>query len=97
MNKTKLIFLALFTVFLSGCFGTYNTRIMDHNQAKDTSWAGKYPYQAVALDVDAAANPRHGGAIVTIISIISIPLDLVVDTILLPVDLIMWPLGFEKR
>lgn len=81
---------------LNGCFGTYATRFMANDRSKDTSWVGKYPYQSIASDFNTAAHPRHGGAVITMISIVSIPFDLVVDTILLPVDLILWPMGLKK-
>ena len=81
---------------MPGCLGTIGTRTGGDG-------VGKYPYMAVAADV---AFPIHyfnepnesWGSITAaaIVGIISIPLDFVIDTVLLPVDLIAWPLGGKK-
>ena len=81
-------------LILQSCMGTGFTRL------QDGSFAGKYPYSAVGADAvmvkEAFGRPvDHGGGF-ALVGIISFPLDIVLDTILLPVDLIAWPFGFEK-
>jgi hypothetical protein len=78
-----------------GC-GTAGTRVLC-----DRSF-GAYPYQGVAIDFtlipassDQPGHPTEEG-INCATAILSIPLDLVVDTVLLPVDLVYWGQGKHK-
>jgi len=73
------------TVLVTGC-GTLVSR------TGHTSF-GAYPYQAVGTDVAVIAveKPEVKG-----LAFISIPLDVVVDTVLLPPDLILWIAGHKK-
>ena len=93
-NLRKIFLLIIMLLFLQSCMGTAFTRF------NEGSFAGAYPYSAVAADVviakEAIGRPSdHGGGFATI-SIISIPLDLVLDTVLFPVDLVTWPFGYKK-
>ena len=86
MYIARLLVLVFCLVFISGCLGTISTR-------DKGNFAGGYPYQAVAFDgycvAEARGNLAPGG-------LVSMPLDLVVDTVLLPIDLLLWPFGFKK-
>lgn len=75
--------------------GTYVTRVMDSDKA-NSSPIGRYPFQAVALDVSAAVSPPHDTGAMSGIAIISIPLDTIIDVVLLVPDLIAWPFGHVK-
>ena len=75
----------LITVMLTGC-GTLVSR------TGHTSF-GAYPYQAIGTDVAVVAVEKPD---VKVLAFISIPLDLVLDTILLPPDLILWIAGHKK-
>ena len=80
----------------SGCLGTGVTRFVGEDD-----WAGKYPGQAVAFDVRAFTSDweeGHAGEgiLMPLLAIFSLPVDIAVDVLLSPVDLILWPLGFEK-
>lgn len=84
-----------------GCLGSYVSRTSRDDKG-DT--AGKWPYQAVAQDLVVIAEPlrnkeewrREMANTFALYGLVSIPSDLVCDTILLPVDLVLWPWGFEK-
>ena len=103
MKYFKVTFIiSLFT--LTGCFGTLSTRV---DNKVGESWAGSYPLTAPVSDVliihDMWANGlglcsnREAGILLSIFPIASIPIDLGVDLILLPVDLVCWPLGMKKH
>ena len=66
--------------------GTVTSRVMGNNDG-----FGKYPYKAVYDDLVIMGEP-----VVPILGLVSIPLDLALDTIFLPFDLILWPLGHKK-
>lgn len=90
----KYLFL-VFSLFLcSGC-GTLFTRCGDNGNV-----IGKYPYSAVGKDIDMIASVESGvGYTILLIApsgLISLPIDIVVDTVLLPADLIAWPFGLSK-
>ncbi len=88
---------ALFALMLcsqTGCFGTMVTRGGDGG-----AFAGRYPFKAVASDVGMVINPggsRDMNAFIALIAFISIPVDLSVDAVLMPVDLVLWPFGFDR-
>lgn len=73
------------TVFLTGC-GTFLSRTGDN-------FFGAYPYQAVGTDV---AYVAEGHMEMKVATFLSIPFDTVLDTLLLPPDLIFWLKGKEK-
>lgn len=75
--------------------GSYATRMED--KRPNCSFTGKYPYAAVAWDVKELKT--IGGSKIGEFgefALISIPLDLIIDTIMTPVDLVAWPFGFSK-
>ena len=65
---------------------------------------GKWPYQAVAIDCYAAKDTFKGCLgddptmypVFGLLGLVSMPVDICLDTILLPCDLILWPLGYQK-
>jgi hypothetical protein len=65
---------------------------------KDKSFLGEFPYSAVALDVKLVPtiNSHRDGDFFGFISLISILPDIVIDTLLLPGDIVAWPLGYKK-
>lgn len=73
------------TVLLTGC-GTLVSR------TGHTSF-GAYPYQAVGTDVAVIAVEKPE---VKMLAFVGIPLDLVLDTVLLPPDVILWIAGNKK-
>ena len=73
----------LFLFASSGC-GTIHTRWGQHK-------FGAYPYQGAAVDVVGVFDSE--GVYYTLPSL---PFDLAVDTVCLPVDLIWWMCGIEK-
>ena len=82
-----------FTV--SGCLGTIHTR-----QGDSVDFAGQFPYQAVATDVNSIVNGVENdnfGFFFFGFGLMSLPVDCVLDTLLLPADLVLWPCGFKKR
>ena len=83
----------------SGC-GTIYTRT-------NRSPVGRYPFDAVALDLwmlpmaftgrhEVLGESKHGKQL-TALGLLSLPIDLVLDTVLLPVDGIAWLFGAIKR
>lgn len=85
-----------------GCLGTGTSRIPSYNRP-DESWFGSYPYRAVVDDVEIIAwsggsipDSPAWGSVGILAGIVSIPFDLVVDTVLLPVDAIGWICGKKK-
>ena len=96
------ILISIFT--LTGCIGTVSTRV---DNKEDESWAGSYPLTAPVSNVliihDMWSNGlglcsnREAGIVLSIFPIASIPIDICVDVILLPVDLVCWPLGMKKH
>ena len=88
MNRwAKAIIVGTICLNLSGCLlGTAYSRSGGENSF------GKYPYMAIAVDVKAMGSPAAAGW-----GVLSIPLDLVIDTVLMPVDLVLWPLGYTKE
>lgn len=98
--------LGVLAIGLSGCAGTIATRI---NQK---SFAGAYPYSSMKNDWELATigftdkiqkstnaymPPPAAITVCTILGVLSVPLDLALDTVFLPVDLVCWPLGFSKN
>lgn len=90
MHKTTVTLFGLSLLRCSGC-GTILSRSGDRP-------VGAYPYQAVAVDVrilrESSPESRHvddaiGWTGVTIA-------DALIDTVLLPVDLVFWLFGVHK-
>jgi uncharacterized protein YceK len=69
----------------SGCLGTLGTR--------STKAIGAYPYEAVYSDV---RDPWREGPSAIPFDMLSLPFDIVVDTVLLPFDSIGWCFGQRK-
>lgn len=99
-----LTFLLCFIMLLvfSGCMGTIFTRVQRPNP--DKSWTGAYPFQAIALDcygsyqmIQTGGSDKVSPGLGVTILLLSLPIDIVVDAVLLPVDLVAWPMGFEKN
>jgi uncharacterized protein YceK len=88
----KKIFTVLMLILTSGCAGTLHSRF-DRVQSTSSSCFGKWPYQAVVTDFVVVKN-KHPLAIV---AAVSFPIDIIIDTICLPLDLVLWPFGFEKN
>ncbi len=88
----KKITLFVTVLLFTSCIGTISTRTGgDH--------IGRYPYQALYIDFyempQELIHKDENLAIVPLF-IFSFPFDLVIDTVLLPADLITWPFGYEK-
>ncbi len=81
--------LGLYAWSVCGCVGTIFTR-------GTYDLCGRYPGAAVALDADFIIHPdgKHDTQVLGLLSIIP---DLVIDTALLPIDLIAWPLGYRRQ
>ncbi len=94
--KPNIITLAfIMLIGLQGCAGTGETRIKNSG-----NWAGAYPGQAIASDFELIVNPPQSVPIpryfFVVAAILSFPVDIVADTVLLPVDLALWPFDFKK-
>jgi uncharacterized protein YceK len=99
VQKSALRSLAILVIplFVTGC-GTIMTR------GDENVTFGAYPYQAVANDVcywipESFHQPGHPVAegVDLGTAILSIPIDLTVDTILLPLDIGYWIAGQKKN
>lgn len=111
MGQGRLVgVVATLTILLcqTGCMGTLFSRSLVREE-RTGAFAGRYPYQALGTDCSMVwtlvgknheyMDPLSGQfmAIGAVFGFVSLPCDLVFDTVLLPADLIAWPLGFEKR
>jgi hypothetical protein len=84
----------------TGCMGTQYSRL-----AGGEDHFGKWPYQAVATDCLAVKDTFKGCfgkdptmyPVFGVFGFVSLPVDCVVDTILLPLDLVLWPCGYKKN
>lgn len=87
------------SILLNGCLvGTLRTRTDCSENSADPF--GGIPYSATASDISNLGQFNSDddvGGFVAIFSLISIPMDFMVDTIALPVDLVLWPFGFRKN
>lgn len=95
---TRLPAALLAAVLLSGCTGTMLTRTdaeMPLAATGSYDAVGGYPFQAVAVDY--RLEERSGGEGDSYNVFLSLAVDLVVDVVLLPVDLVAWAFGCEKR
>ena len=73
-------------VLLTGC-GTMCTRL------GHTSF-GAYPGQAIAADIEAVATGPTD--IMVLAFVVSVPFDIVLDTLFLAPDLVLWAAGHKK-
>ena len=105
--KYKFIFIIIASIILQGCIGTVTTRVSG-DEKLNHHFIGKYPYKAIAVDgsligmvgQDAGMCSNHGygyGIGFGLLGLFSIPLDLCVDTVLLPADIIGWINGWDKN
>jgi uncharacterized protein YceK len=106
IKRLPFLFLIGFSlVAQSGCLmGTLATRTDRVEQTSETkqevSPFGGIPYAATGSDLAGLQDFNDQddvGPIAASLSFVSIPLDFVVDTICLPIDLILWPCGFRKN
>jgi uncharacterized protein YceK len=94
--------MAMALVLMPGCVGTFAARQYGGQGADHSDGFGKYPYQAVANDIDVMENelpcaPTDGDmTLAYALFVIGLPFDFVADTIMLPVDLIGWPCGYKN-
>ena len=84
----RFLTLALCYIVCSGCAGTVFTRMTN-------SPFGQYPGEAVYLDAKFIISPdlKHDSPLVGLLSIIP---DLVIDTLLMPIDFVAWPFGYKR-
>jgi uncharacterized protein YceK len=90
----KILLAIMVMLAFQSCMGTALTRLSKDNIV------GAYPYSAVARDgiiiKESIARPvDHGGGFF-LVGLFSMPLDIAFDTILLPFDLLAWPMGYKK-
>ena len=86
MTRPSVISMTLLSItLLTGC-GTFSTRT-------GSKHFGAPPYGAVIYDVDVISNRRPAAKC---LAALNVPFDLVLDTLLLPVDLCFWAVGQEK-
>lgn len=78
-------------VLLLGCTGCGGTAITRTGEQRRTF--GGYPFEAVAKDAEMIAMDDQT---LTLIGCLSIPVDLVMDTLALPFDLSAWAYGVQK-
>jgi uncharacterized protein YceK len=90
--KQRLFLMCMIVPLLSGCVsGTHLTRV-----ANPGHFAGKYPFEAVAVDIASLSGDANPILDVGVWGLLSLPLDIVIDAVLSPADLILWPFGVEK-
>ena len=96
LRVTSILIVLSSCLVMPGCLGTYLSRTGGNG-------CGKYPYLAIVYDVEVPLHvmdqPHESWGSKTaavIFGILSVPFDLALDTVLLPLDLIAWPLGGEK-
>jgi len=96
--KASLPILLLACTLLGGCTGTMLTRSsepMPLAARGSYNTFGGYPFQAVV--VDWRMEERSGGDGESVGVFASLAVDLVVDLVLSPIDLVAWAFGCEKR
>jgi uncharacterized protein YceK len=104
---TRVIALLFALQASTGCMGTIETRTNKDNGystlKRDHSCFGKWPYEAVWVDINWGnyichedSGPVVGPAILAPLFWVSVPLDAVIDTVCLPIDAIAWACGYEK-
>jgi len=98
MLKATAAVLCLF--LLTGCIpGTRATRTSESlpNVSTDPhSFFGGHPFQAVVVDfqIELGGGNKNGHPLEPIVNL---GLDLLIDLVLAPIDLVAWPFGCHKR
>ncbi len=85
-------------LILTGCTGTMMTRSsspMEHADPAPHSMFGGYPFQAVVVDFQIEKASGNAGNTYEVFA--SLAVDLVLDTVLAPIDLVAWAFGCHKR
>ena len=84
-----------------GCVGTYDSR---WRSGGADAFLGGYQLQAVVVDLTYLAGAfqsmegsHWSGSELFTFSLFSLPLDAALDLVLLPVDLVAWLFGHQKR
>ncbi len=98
MRPVSLCLILLGALLLSGCTGTMLTRTsspMPMAASGSYDSFGGYPFQAVVVDYRIEERSGNAGDNYTIF--VSLAIDLVIDTVLSPVDLVAWAFGCRKR
>lgn len=98
MRSVHMCVLLLGMMLLPGCTGTMLTRSsspMSLAASGSYDSFGGYPFQAVV--VDWRIEERSGNAGDSHSVFLSLAVDLVVDTVLSPIDLVAWAFGCRKR
>ena len=87
-------------LLLSGCIGTGTTRQYGDDGRRPF---GSYPFAGVVVDCELVGMQRNPNdmtglsTLAPVIGIISLPVDIVIDAVLAPLDLIAWPFGWRKN
>ena len=90
--------LALLAVLLCGCTGTMMTRTdspMPGAARGSYSTFGGYPFKAVVVDYQLEERSNNGGDPHS--AFLGLAVDIVVDLVLSPIDLVAWAFGCNKR
>ena len=98
MRSVHLSLVLLGVLLLPGCTGTMLTRTSSPMPMAATGSYdsfGGYPFQAVVVDYHIEERSGSAGDNYTVF--VSLAVDLVVDTVLSPIDLIAWAFGCRKR
>ena len=98
MDYRPACLLLLSTLLLSGCTGTMLTRSdepMLHAESGSHDMFGGYPFQAVVADYHIEESGDNSGD--SHVVFVSLAIDIVVDTVLSPIDLVAWAFGCHKR
>ncbi len=99
-SRRRAIATAAACTVLAGCTGTMLSR------GTGPCSVGKYPFEAIALDIGFMAAtraderdtgvPGKEGTPTFLWGLTSLPIDTVVDVVLLPVDVVAWIFGCSK-
>lgn len=98
MRFLRLCLCALLLTGFSGCTGTMLTRSddpMPQAESGSHDMFGGYPFQAVVVDYRIEESSGNAGD--SHVVFVSLAIDLVVDTLLAPIDLVAWAFGCRKR
>ena len=94
----RLIAVLVCSLSVAGCAGTMMTRShqpMDHAATGEHSMFGGYPFQAVVVDYRIEEQHLNEGNSYVVLG--SLAIDLAVDTVLAPIDLVAWAFVCRKR
>ena len=100
VRRARVAALLLSSAALTGCDGTMYSR------GQGPYAVGKYPFHAFATDIwfmsqvsgpgKAEIGMEGTGSTIFFWGLVSLPFDTVLDTVLLPVDLVAWAFGASK-